>query len=155
MTAIAAVARRVVAVLERTPGGGGLTFAMAVPETCAYPIQEADLAEILGNLGENACRFARTRIAIDCEPDGAGMSIVVADDGPGIPEDERRNAVARGSRLDIATDGHGLGLAIVADIAAAYGGRLLLDDAGPGLRAVVELPARQDTRRSAGADRSA
>ncbi|MEO8666868.1 MAG: HAMP domain-containing sensor histidine kinase, partial [Bauldia sp.] len=98
MTAIAAVARRVVAVLERTPGGGGLSFAMAVPESCAYPIQEADLAEILGNLGENACRFARTRIAIDCEPDGAGMRIVVADDGPGIPEDERRNAVARGNR---------------------------------------------------------
>jgi signal transduction histidine kinase len=139
---IAEVAARVIDVVRRTPRGETLGFDVAVPPAMTAAVDETDLAEILGNLVENAVRFAVAQVRIEATEDKGETVLVVADDGPGIPPEKRVEAVARGVRLDVRGDGAGLGLAIVADLAEAYGGRLELTEGGPGLRAVVRVPER-------------
>jgi signal transduction histidine kinase len=93
-------------------------------------------------------KWARSAVAISAEPleDGAAsmFAISIEDDGPGIPEEEAREALKRGRRLDETKPGTGLGLAIVADLVNEYGGRLLLErSAMGGLKAVVQLRSVQ------------
>lgn len=139
---VAEVAQGVVSVAARTPRGEELAFAVDVDPGLDAPIDEGDLSEILGNLIENAVRFARSRIAIAASRNGADTTIVVADDGPGIADGDREAVTSRGVRLDSGGTGTGLGLAIVSDIVEAYGGRLDMSDAGPGLKVSVVLPQR-------------
>ena len=136
------IAGRVVNVLQRTPRGQELDFAIEAADALTVPLDEADLAETLGNLAENASRFARRHVRIAASRTPAAVEIAVADDGPGIPAEQRELALARGASLDTRNGGTGLGLAIVADTAEAYGGTLRLEDAAPGLRAVVTIPRR-------------
>lgn len=139
-TSVCATAQRVVGVVERAPRGGELTFVVDVPADLRVAVDEADLIEVLGSLAENACRFAKTRVRIEGRDAGGAVEIAVVDDGPGIPEAQRETVLRRGMRLDQRSEGSGLGLAIVAETAEAYGGSLRLEDAAPGLRAVVTLP---------------
>ena len=76
-----------------------------------------DLAEILGNLMDNACKWAKTRIRVTAD----GTAITVEDDGPGLSSQQVETASRRGMRLDEGAPGSGLGLAIVADLAAMMG----------------------------------
>ena len=138
---VAEVAERVLGVVRRTPRAAELRFAVTIPPTTTAAIDETDLAEILGNLVDNAARFAAGVVRIEAREDAGTTYIIVSDDGPGIPTEKRLQAVARGVRLDLRGNGAGLGLAIVADVAEAYGGRLTLEDALPGLKAVVTLPS--------------
>ena len=133
----------VVDVVKRTPQGEHLEFIMSAAPDVTACIDEVDLAEILGNLIENASRFARSRIVIKASDSAMMTTIAIEDDGPGIPEEARMRAMARGERLDLSSDGAGLGLAIVADVVEAYAGTLTLEDASPGLRTVVTLPSSQ------------
>jgi signal transduction histidine kinase len=132
----------VVNVLQRTPHGAAIDFAIEAPAALTVPLDEADLAETLGNLAENASRFACRKVRIAATATPGAVEITVADDGPGIPAAQRERALARGASLDTRADGTGLGLAIVADTAEAYGGALRLEDAAPGLRAVMTIPRR-------------
>ncbi len=136
---VADVAARVVSVVARMPGGDRLAFGIEVPDGFEAPIDDGDLSEILGNLLENAARFARSSITVTASADAAGTLITIADDGPGIASADREAALARGARLD-ESGGTGLGLAITSDIVAAYGGTLTLGDAGPGLTVSIQLP---------------
>jgi signal transduction histidine kinase len=135
---VAAVAGRVIAVVKRTPRGERLTFSIEAPPGLAAPIDEGDLAEILGNLIENAARYAKTRVRVSAEDRAGTARITVADDGPGIPDGAQAAVLARGVRLDTA-GGTGLGLAIVSDVVDAYGGRLDIENANPGLRVTITL----------------
>ena len=141
---VAAVAARVIAVVKRTPQGERLTFTIDVPPLAAAAIDEADLAEILGNLVENAARYAKKHVRVSAADRDGATHISVTDDGPGIPDQAHAAALARGVRLDTA-GGTGLGLAIVSDVVDAYGGRLDIGNAGPGLRVTVSLPHRHST----------
>lgn len=133
------VAERVLAVVRRTPDGARLSWEVEIAPGSVARIDADDLTEVLGNLVENAARHARHRVRLANRFEGGQTVLSVADDGPGIPEGQREAALGRGGRLD-ERGGAGLGLAIVQDVLAAWGGTLELDDAEPGLVAVIRLP---------------
>lgn len=102
--------------------------------------EREDFEEIVGNLLENATKWAKSRILVSMRPSpqGGGLTIAIDDDGPGIAEAEAREAVRRGRRLDETKPGTGLGLSIVSDLVADYGGSLHLERSElGGLRAEV------------------
>ena len=99
---------------------------------------------MVGNLLDNACKWARSRVSASAtREDGARrFTVTVDDDGPGLTEAERKKAVKRGQRLDESKPGSGLGLSIVADLAHLYKGHVELEPSPEGgLRARLELPA--------------
>ncbi|WP_308725534.1 sensor histidine kinase [Metapseudomonas otitidis] len=106
------------------------------------PWDREDLLELLGNLLDNACKWAETQVLLGIAREGDGYRLCIDDDGPGIAEDQRQAVLERGTRLDEQVAGHGLGLGIVRDIVDAWGGRLALDSSPlGGLRVRIDLPA--------------
>lgn len=123
-----------------------LAVELAVPKGLRFRGERQDLEEMAGNLIDNAVKWAAGQVTVAAEivRDGDERSrfrLVIDDDGPGLPEAARAEMIKRGRRLDETKPGSGLGLSIVADLAALYRGSLTLD-ASPmgGLRAVLELP---------------
>jgi len=136
---IAATVAQILRVVERTPEGQRLAWSVEIPDDLEAAIDRDDLSEALGNLIENAARHARRAVTVTAAKEKEGVSLVVADDGPGIPEDQRDEALRRGGRLDERGSGAGLGLAIVTEIAASWDGTLTLANAAPGLVATLRL----------------
>jgi signal transduction histidine kinase len=142
-----------VRVMGKVHAARGLNLTVALPEAPIFFAGESqDLQEMLGNLLDNACKWAHSAVRVAAQPtvsDRQGrhvpqISVTVEDDGPGIGAAQRTRALERGVRLDETVPGTGLGLAIVKDLAAMYGGRLDLEPAARGgLRAVLTLPAVQ------------
>ncbi len=133
-TALAPLVHSLVATVARTPTAQHLAFDIDIATDTSAPFDRTDLAEVLGNLIENAARHARTRVRISA---GAGdrPAIHIEDDGAGIAESELAKVMQRGVRLD-ERGGAGLGLSIVQDVLAAYQWRLALSrSALGGLRA--------------------
>ena len=120
------VVDRVVAVLERTEAGEKLSFEVAIAARLQVPVAVEDLTEMVGALAENAVRYARRSVRFNGTAEDGDVQLSVEDDGPGIAEDFRQEALLRGTRLDEAGAGEGLGLAIAKDIAAATGGTIEL-----------------------------
>jgi signal transduction histidine kinase len=121
---------------------------LAAGPACPLTGDPDGLRRMLGNLIDNATRYARSQVEVSVAAEGKCARLTVADDGPGISAGDRERAFGRFTRLDDARSrdgdaagGAGLGLAIVQAIAMAHGGSAHLEDAAPGLRAVVELPA--------------
>ena len=110
-------------------------------------MQREDLDEVLGNLLDNACKWAKSRVALQSVETNGQISITVDDDGPGLPEAMWEAVLQRGVRVDEGAPGSGLGLAIVRDYAELYGGSIALGVAPMGgLRARLTLPAAQAPR---------
>jgi len=108
------------------------------------PWDREDMLELLGNLLDNACKWADSQVVLSIGQSIDGFVIEVQDDGPGIPEAERAQVFSRGTRLDEQASGHGLGLGIVRDIVDAWGGVLQLETGElGGLLVRVRLPARK------------
>ena len=121
--------------------GRGLTIDVGVDPTHVVRVEREDLDEMLGNLLDNACKWARTTMAVHSERVEQSIVITVDDDGPGVTASLREDVLRRGVRADEAAPGSGLGLAIVRDLADAYGGSIALSDSpGGGLRACLRLP---------------
>lgn len=100
-----------------------------------------DLDEMLGNLIDNACKWARSRVAIASSIDDVQLIITVDDDGPGLDPLMRTQVLQRGVRADQKVHGSGLGLAIVSDLAELYGGSIVLETSPlGGTRAWLRLP---------------
>src|SRR5262245_17129173 len=120
----------------------GLTIDVQVPDEHSVRSQREDLDEMLGNLLDNACKWAKSKVHVASVRNGAGILITVDDDGPGLDPSMRTAVLQRGVRADEAAPGSGFGLAIVRDLADLYGGSITLD-ASPlgGLRAQLQLPA--------------
>jgi signal transduction histidine kinase len=132
--------------LRRTLGRIYAEKALAIDLDCppdvAFRGARQDLEEMLGNLLDNACKWARARVSVRVELAGEQLQVGIEDDGPGLPPARRAEVLARGRRLDEQVPGTGLGLAIAADLAQLYRGRLVLEEAeGGGLRALLTLPA--------------
>ena len=119
-----------------------------VPKHARFRGEQQDLEEMIGNLVDNGCKWAQSRVAIEVMADqpaaDGGKSrvrIIVDDDGPGLSPAEREQVALRGQRLDETKPGSGLGLSIVVELAALYGGVLTLGTAPiGGLRAELALP---------------
>jgi signal transduction histidine kinase len=119
-----------------------------VPEHARFRGEQQDLEEMVGNLVDNGCKWARSRVAIEVLTDEAEaddergrVRIIVDDDGPGLSPAEREQVALRGQRLDESKPGSGLGLSIVVELARLYGGGLTLGTAPiGGLRAELALP---------------
>ena len=142
-TPVAEVLDEMAVMLERVFQSKNVEIDWRAPDELGFLGERQDLQEILGNLIENACKWSKRRVRISAGASGLGqMIVVVEDDGPGLPEDQREGALKRGARMDEEAPGSGLGLAIVDDLTRAYGGRLTLaaSDMG-GLKVILELPA--------------
>ncbi len=124
-----------------------VAIALDLAENARFRGDEQDLAEMVGNLVDNACKWAQSRLAIEViadqfEGDGKPrVRIIVDDDGPGLSPAQRERVAKRGQRLDESKPGSGLGLSIVVELAGLYGGVLTLGTAPiGGLRAELWLP---------------
>lgn len=138
--------------MEKIHRERGIEIGVEAAAEARFRGERQDLEEMVGNLVDNACKWARSQVKIAVAtngPDAAappsatpGLRIVVDDDGPGLSPAEREHVAHRGRRLDESKPGSGLGLSIVVELASLYGGRLTLD-AAPigGLRAELVLPA--------------
>lgn len=123
--------------------GPGLSLEKEVPAGLQLPWDREDLLELLGNLLDNACKWADGEVRLSIQPTPQGYRLWVDDDGPGIPEDARAQVLARGSRLDEQVAGHGLGLGIVRDIVEAWQGSMALSQSPlGGLRVDIALTRR-------------
>jgi signal transduction histidine kinase len=121
----------------------GLDIEVRCGNNLKFQGERQDLEEMVGNLLDNACKWARSQVSVEAQQkEGAARFIVVVDDdGPGLTEAQRAKAVKRGQRLDETKPGSGLGLSIVADLAHLYKGRFELEPSPDGgLRARLELP---------------
>jgi signal transduction histidine kinase len=141
--AVADSAEGLARTLLRLHADRGLAIDVHVPAGLAVRCQREDLDEMLGNLLDNACKWATSRVALT--GDGGPVDVVeitVDDDGPGLDPSMREAVLLRGVRVDEAAPGSGLGLAIVRELAELYGGSIALDTSPTGgLRAALRLPA--------------
>ncbi len=111
-------------------------------EGCWFRGEAQDLEEMLGNLMDNACKWARSQVLIHAECVDDRLLIVVEDDGPGIPKQRHVEVLERGRRLDEKVPGSGLGLDIAQDIAGLYRGSITLGrTSSGGLSVRLDLPA--------------
>jgi signal transduction histidine kinase len=123
-----------------------LTITSRVSPGHIFKGRREDLDEMLGNLLDNACKWAKSEVVIASAVDHERLTVTVEDDGPGLDELARRTVLERGVRKDLATPGSGLGLAIVRDVAEVYSGSIILDRASSGgVMARLELPGRQNS----------
>lgn len=135
--------------LARTPAAQRLEFKTCLTGEPSVPLDRTDLAEVLGNLLENAARHAKSQVRIGA--DATNPTITVEDDGPGIAPAERARVLERGARLDERGEGAGLGLAIVQDVLSAYGWQLSLAESElGGLKAIVAPEDSRDWTAAAG-----
>ena len=135
--------------LLKVYGNKDLLFETAVAADAQFIGDGADLTELLGNLLDNACKWARGRVRIQVTVDSPAIDtrkalrLLIDDDGPGIAEADRARVLQRGGRADEATPGHGLGLSMVHDTVALYGGVLRIDSSpAGGARFDLRLPGR-------------
>ena len=134
--------------MEKIHQGRGIAIDLDAPAEVRFRGERQDLEEMVGNLVDNACKWAQMRVSVEVvaeRPDGAApaaVRITVEDDGPGLGPAQRDQVARRGLRFDETKPGSGLGLSIVLELAALYGGNLLLGSAPiGGLRAELVLPA--------------
>jgi signal transduction histidine kinase len=145
-TEVFPVAEGIVRALERIYSERNLDLSVDCPATARFLGEKQDLEEMLGNLLDNACKWAASRVALTVVADEvaarAMLRISVDDDGPGLTPEQRAQGIARGRKLDETKPGSGLGLSIIAELAQSYRGTFALEQAAlGGLSARLELPA--------------
>ena len=135
---LAAVMAPVVRTLQKTPWGGSLDWQVAVTAAPELPVDPHDLRELVGNLLENASKWARSSVSATWR----GHVLVIEDDGPGIDPEHIRSMTIRGMRYDETAPGSGLGLGIVSEICDVYGLTLTIENRQEqGLRVSIDFPS--------------
>ncbi|PJC70398.1 MAG: ATP-binding protein, partial [Zetaproteobacteria bacterium CG_4_8_14_3_um_filter_59_5] len=119
-----------------------IDFDVQIDTGLKIPADREDMLEIFGNLLENACKWAESRVRCRIWGAQGGVCICIEDDGPGIEEEDYAELLYRGTRADESTPGHGLGLSIVSEMVAAYEGEITLSrsDDMHGLRVNIRIP---------------
>jgi signal transduction histidine kinase len=138
---VADAAQAIVRTMQRLYVDRALTFAIDTQRDIVVRVPLEDLEELLGNLLDNACKWARSRVHLSAVQHDRMVTITVDDDGAGLEPGLRMAVLQRGVRADEKAPGSGLGLAIVRDLAEAYGGAIVLEESvSGGLRARLTLP---------------
>jgi signal transduction histidine kinase len=135
--------------LQRINRDRGLTIKVDAPATLRFRGERQDLEEMVGNLMDNACKWAKSQILVKAtqlpatgEDGRSWLNVAVEDDGPGIPAEKRIEALKRGRRLDESKPGSGLGMSIIVETAGMYSGKVELAQAElGGLRVNLQLPS--------------
>ena len=149
VTDVNVVVTRLVRAMRRIHEDRGIEVTCHVPDGTRFRGEQQDLEEIIGNLVDNACKWAKGAVSVSAEyapPAGEGkpgqLSLWIDDDGPGLTDEQIADATPRGRRLDETKPGSGLGLSIVTDLIGLYRGecKFCRSPTG-GLRVEVELPA--------------
>ena len=146
ITDVIPVVQAIARTMEKTNRDKELVLKIDAPEDARFRGERQDLEEMVGNLVDNACKWAQSRVVIEVLRERAAptlpmVRIVVDDDGRGLTAAEREQVAHRGRRLDETKPGSGLGLSIVVELTALYGGSLTLGNAPiGGLRAELVLP---------------
>ncbi len=149
VTEVEPVLQSLARTLQRINADRGLSITVQAPAGLRFRGERQDLEEMVGNLMDNACKWAKSSVIVKAASlprpadDARGwLLITVEDDGPGIPADQRAEALKRGRRLDETKPGSGLGMSIITETAGMYSGMLDLAAASSGgLRANLRLPA--------------
>lgn len=141
--AVIDVVRELVPMFNKIHADRHIRFERHIDAAAVFVGGHDELAEMIGNLLDNAGKWAATRVVVTAAVQDRYVTIAVEDDGPGMTEEECTTATRRGVRLDENTPGSGLGLSITADLAHVHGGTLLLDRSTShgGLRARLSFPA--------------
>jgi signal transduction histidine kinase len=140
-TDLTAVVKDVLRAMHRIHGGRALQLDLKVEGNPIFSGERQDCEELLGNIIDNACIWAKSRVCVSLSTSSGTTDITIEDDGPGIAPEQRAAALMRGGRLDEAAPGTGLGLAIVAELVALHRGVLQLDRSSLGGLAVrIHLP---------------
>jgi two-component system, OmpR family, sensor histidine kinase PhoQ len=124
---IRAVAERMLNSLQKVYRDKAVAAEIEVDPALLFRGDEADLMELLGNLLDNACKWCGSAVKVRAWRDHRGLTLAVHDDGPGIEAARSADILQRGARADESAPGHGIGLAVVADIVEAYRGRISID----------------------------
>jgi signal transduction histidine kinase len=147
ITDVVPVVQALARTIEKTHHDKEIAIDLDIQAEAQFRGERQDLEEMVGNLVDNACKWAGSRVSIEVmgeqpEPGRQVVRIVVDDDGPGLTPAQREQVSRRGQRLDETKPGSGLGLSIVVELAGLYGGALNLGTAPiGGLRAELVLPA--------------
>ncbi|AZQ84072.1 GHKL domain-containing protein [Colwellia sp. Arc7-635] len=144
-TTITPIAKKLVSSLEKIYREKSLIFNINIAAQCNFKGDEADLLEILGNLLDNACKAAASKVQLDISYDEKTSSImmVIQDDGSGIEPVLREEILKRGTRADTYQQGHGIGLAIVRDLVDSYQGSIVIDSSAQlkGAKFTLKFPS--------------
>jgi signal transduction histidine kinase len=148
VTSVAPAVTALTRTMEKINQGRGIAIDLDASVDVRFRGERQDLEEMVGNLIDNACKWAQMRVSVEVVAERrngmapATVRIIVDDDGPGLSPAQRDQVARRGLRLDETKPGSGLGLSIVLELAALYGGSLQLGTAPiGGLRAELVLPA--------------
>ena len=128
--------------LQKMHAARSINVEQHITEGIEIRTDREDLLELLGNLLDNAFKWAKEKIRLSITSSNGQIQITVEDDGPGVPAEALEQLLQRGTRLDEQTEGHGLGLAIVQDIVELYNGSISMDRSSQlqGFRVTVTLP---------------
>jgi two-component system sensor histidine kinase PhoQ len=119
-----------------------LSITIEAINNVAIKADETDIMEMVGNLLDNACKAADSKVLVALKNEGNWAVLTIDDDGPGVPSDKKQALLERGTRLDTYADGQGIGMALVSDLIAIYQGKLLIERAPiGGARFIVKFPA--------------
>ena len=123
---------KIVAALDKVYQDKYIQFELNCDESCRFYGDEGDFMEMMGNLLDNACKWTMNKVSIEVSAelnDSAQLlSIKIADNGPGVPEDKRKSILQRGQRLDEKTEGQGIGLSVVTELVHQYEGTISIEE---------------------------
>ncbi|MGH1460796.1 MAG: ATP-binding protein [Neptuniibacter sp.] len=135
------IIERMLLALQKVYRSKAFETQVTLADNLAFPGDERDLMELLGNVLENAFKYGNSKISVSADIENNLLQIEIADDGPGVPVELRQVILKRGARLDTSIHGQGIGLSVVTDIISSYQGEIEISESPYGGSCfVIKIP---------------